>query len=175
MWLPLVMQGVSKIALQCYSKCYCVARITKTFILKAVQTIRRSASHWRMDNLYVFKCKRFRNTTQWYLEYHCKVLFETPCIGSTVFDVEFQVLYAGPLWVSDCMWQLCLPHKTYLLSVSICVPFCAVFLRYFCCFVACVFAWKRADCDHQKAVKQNPSSIFFNSFISNQNYSDSIS
>jgi hypothetical protein len=40
--LPLVMQGVSKRALQWYSKCYCVASVTKTFTLKGVQTIPRS-------------------------------------------------------------------------------------------------------------------------------------
>jgi hypothetical protein len=37
--LPLVMQGVSKKALQWYSKCYCVASVTATFTLKGVQTI----------------------------------------------------------------------------------------------------------------------------------------
>jgi hypothetical protein len=36
------MQGVSKIALQWYSKCCCVASVTKTFTLEGVQTIRRS-------------------------------------------------------------------------------------------------------------------------------------
>jgi hypothetical protein len=39
MWLPLVIQGVSKTALQWYSKCYCVESVTKTFTLKGVQTI----------------------------------------------------------------------------------------------------------------------------------------
>jgi hypothetical protein len=34
--------GVSEIALQWYSKCYCVANVTKTFTLKGVQTIHRS-------------------------------------------------------------------------------------------------------------------------------------
>jgi hypothetical protein len=42
MWLPLVMQGVSKRALQCYSKCYCVVSVTKTLTLEGVQTIHRS-------------------------------------------------------------------------------------------------------------------------------------
>jgi hypothetical protein len=32
-------QGVSKRDLQWYSKCYCVASVTKTFTLKGVQTI----------------------------------------------------------------------------------------------------------------------------------------
>jgi hypothetical protein len=40
--LPLVIQGVSKGALQRYSKCYCAASVTKTFTLKVVQTVRRS-------------------------------------------------------------------------------------------------------------------------------------
>jgi hypothetical protein len=38
----LTIHGVSKIALQWYSKCYCVASVTKTFTLKGVQTIHRS-------------------------------------------------------------------------------------------------------------------------------------
>jgi hypothetical protein len=38
----LSLQGVLKRALQWYSKCYCVASVTKTFKLKGVQTIRRS-------------------------------------------------------------------------------------------------------------------------------------
>jgi hypothetical protein len=33
MWLPLVMQGVWKLALRRYCKCYCVASVTKTFTL----------------------------------------------------------------------------------------------------------------------------------------------
>jgi hypothetical protein len=60
MWLPLVMQSVSKRALQWYSKCYCVASITKTFTLKGGQTVHRPRC-W-MDNLYAFKYKCFRNT-----------------------------------------------------------------------------------------------------------------
>jgi hypothetical protein len=56
MGLSMVMQGVSKRALQWYSKWYCVASVTKTFALKGVQTIRRS--------------------TQQHLEYHCEALFE---------------------------------------------------------------------------------------------------
>jgi hypothetical protein len=54
-------QGVSKRDLQCYSKCYSVASVTKTFTLKGVQTIHRS------------RCTQV-------LEYQCKALFETPCI-----------------------------------------------------------------------------------------------
>jgi hypothetical protein len=38
------MQVVSKRALQCYSKCYCAASVTKTFTVKGVQTIHRSTS-----------------------------------------------------------------------------------------------------------------------------------
>jgi hypothetical protein len=38
----MIIQGVSKRALQWYSKCYCVASVTKTFALKGVQTIHRS-------------------------------------------------------------------------------------------------------------------------------------
>jgi hypothetical protein len=40
-WTKLI-KGVLKRALQWYSKCYCVASVTKTFTLKGVQTIRRS-------------------------------------------------------------------------------------------------------------------------------------
>jgi hypothetical protein len=40
--------GCFKLALPWYSKCYCVAIITKTFAL---------------DSLYAFKCKHFRNTS----------------------------------------------------------------------------------------------------------------
>jgi hypothetical protein len=39
----------SKRALQWYSKCYCVASITKTFTLKGVQTMHRSR-YWTMDS-----------------------------------------------------------------------------------------------------------------------------
>jgi hypothetical protein len=42
MWLPQVMQGVSKRALQWYSKCYCVASVMKTF------------TPWTMDSLYAW-------------------------------------------------------------------------------------------------------------------------
>jgi hypothetical protein len=37
---------------------------------------------WTMNSLYAFKCKYFRNTTQWHLEYDSKALFEAPCITS---------------------------------------------------------------------------------------------
>jgi hypothetical protein len=57
MSLSLVMQGVSKRALQRYSKCHYVASVMKTFTFKGVQTIHRST-----PCLYAFKCKRFRNT-----------------------------------------------------------------------------------------------------------------
>jgi hypothetical protein len=52
---------VFKKTLQYYSKCYCVARATKAFTLKGVQTTQHS-SCWMMDSLYAFKCKRFRST-----------------------------------------------------------------------------------------------------------------
>jgi hypothetical protein len=61
-WLSLVMQGVSEIALQWYSKCYCFASVTKTFKLKGVQIIKFSTRCWTMDSLYAFKCKYCRNT-----------------------------------------------------------------------------------------------------------------
>jgi hypothetical protein len=61
MWFPLVMQGVSKRALQWYSKRCRVASVTKTFTLKGVQTIHRSRC-WKMDRLYVFKHRLFCNT-----------------------------------------------------------------------------------------------------------------
>jgi hypothetical protein len=68
MWFSLVMQGVSRRALQGYSKCYCVASVTKTFILKGVQTIHRS--------------------TPWTdLECDCKILFflNTLYIGAEIW------------------------------------------------------------------------------------------
>jgi hypothetical protein len=37
-FLSMVMQGVSKRALQWYSKCCCVASVTKTFTLQGAQT-----------------------------------------------------------------------------------------------------------------------------------------
>jgi hypothetical protein len=37
----MIMQGISKRALQWYFKCYCVASVTKTFTLEVVQTIHR--------------------------------------------------------------------------------------------------------------------------------------
>jgi hypothetical protein len=55
-------QDVSKRALQCYSKCYCAATVTKTFTLRSEETIHRSKC-WRVDSLYAFKSKPFRNTS----------------------------------------------------------------------------------------------------------------
>jgi hypothetical protein len=49
-------QGVSKRALQWYSKCYRAESVTKTFTLRGVQT------PWTVDSFYSFKRKRFRNT-----------------------------------------------------------------------------------------------------------------
>jgi hypothetical protein len=40
------MQGVSKRALEWYSKCCCVVGVTKTFTLKGVQTLHRSKCEW---------------------------------------------------------------------------------------------------------------------------------
>jgi hypothetical protein len=56
----LVMRGVSERALQWYSKCYCVANVTRTFTLKGVQTIHPTAPT-TMSTLYAFECKRSRN------------------------------------------------------------------------------------------------------------------
>jgi hypothetical protein len=52
------MLGVSKIPLQWYSKCHCVASITKAFILNGVQTIHRSTSgyDWRSVGQSVSMC-----------------------------------------------------------------------------------------------------------------------
>jgi hypothetical protein len=50
-----IIQDVSKRALQLYSRCYCVASVTKTFTLKGVQT------SFKMDSLYAFKYKCFCN------------------------------------------------------------------------------------------------------------------
>jgi hypothetical protein len=47
-----IMHGVSKRALQWYSKCYCVASVTKTFTLKGAQTIHRSRS-WNIFLKYI--------------------------------------------------------------------------------------------------------------------------
>jgi hypothetical protein len=58
-------QGVSKTALQWYSKCYCVADVTKTFTLKRVE-------RWIV----------YTPLATQHLEYNCKALFETPCITS---------------------------------------------------------------------------------------------
>jgi hypothetical protein len=41
--------GCLKMALQWYSKCYCVASVTKMFRLKGVQTVYRSTL-WTMNN-----------------------------------------------------------------------------------------------------------------------------
>jgi hypothetical protein len=55
MWLPLAMQGVSKRVLQWYSKCCCVASVTKTFILKGIQITHRS-SPWTVTNPGKIRC-----------------------------------------------------------------------------------------------------------------------
>jgi hypothetical protein len=53
-------QCVSKIPLQLYSKCYCVASVMKTFTLKGVETIHGSTPGM-MDSLHAFRCIHFRN------------------------------------------------------------------------------------------------------------------
>jgi hypothetical protein len=52
---------LKKRGLRGYSKCYCVANVTKAFTLRGVQIIHRSTCS-AMDILYTFKCTRFRNT-----------------------------------------------------------------------------------------------------------------
>jgi hypothetical protein len=37
MWISLIIQGVSKRALQCHSRCYCVASVTKTYKLSFIR------------------------------------------------------------------------------------------------------------------------------------------
>jgi hypothetical protein len=66
MWLPLVMKGVSKRALQYYSKCCCVASVKETSTLKVCTPL--------SVNVFVTLA------TQQHMEYHCKALFETLCI-----------------------------------------------------------------------------------------------
>jgi hypothetical protein len=43
------MQGVSKIALQWYSKCYCVASVTKTFTLNVRVSEEHGASIYKVE------------------------------------------------------------------------------------------------------------------------------
>jgi hypothetical protein len=57
----MVMQGVSKRALQLYSECCCVTSVTKRSTLEDVQTIRHFL-FVHAFSLYAFKWKRFRNT-----------------------------------------------------------------------------------------------------------------
>jgi hypothetical protein len=52
---------LKKRALQCYSKCYCVASVTKTFTLKGVQTIHCSRC-WKVESLYAIKSKHWTVT-----------------------------------------------------------------------------------------------------------------
>jgi hypothetical protein len=59
-----------------------VWRVLRKRLLKCVQIIRCSTP-WKMDSLYALKCKHFRNTRRTVtVEYHCKALFETPCVIS---------------------------------------------------------------------------------------------
>jgi hypothetical protein len=79
------MQGVTKTALQMYSKHYCLASITKTFILKGIQTIFIQ----RLERWIIFtplSVKTFVTlATQQHLEYHWKSLFEIPCAEDETF------------------------------------------------------------------------------------------
>jgi hypothetical protein len=90
-----------KRVLQRYSKCYCVANVTKTLELKGVQTVYRS-----MDTLYAFKCncKALSETslelkglqtiyrsmdTLYALKCNCKALSETPRIEPSTQPREY--------------------------------------------------------------------------------------
>jgi hypothetical protein len=66
--------GCFKTALEWFSKCYCVASVTKTFTPKSIHTICRSTP-WTMDSLYASKYKYFKNT-------HHTVTFEIPLYNS---------------------------------------------------------------------------------------------
>jgi hypothetical protein len=62
------MQGVSKRASQWYSKCYCVANVTKMFTLKRVQTLYGGVEGWIVctpSSVNVFVTL----ATQYHLEY----------------------------------------------------------------------------------------------------------
>jgi hypothetical protein len=61
MRFSLVMQGVSKRALQLYSKCYCLASVKKKVTLVGVQTVHLSRC-WTMDWSYAFKRSNTRHT-----------------------------------------------------------------------------------------------------------------
>jgi hypothetical protein len=101
MWLPLVMQGVSKGVLQWYSKCYCVATVKKTFTLKGVQIIHRSTP-WTII-LGVWK-------------------WETGCYAKSNGD---KYLASADKYVLTCVWKRATNRPiysvryTYLLSLSL--------------------------------------------------------
>jgi hypothetical protein len=104
MWLPLAMQGVSRRALQWYSKCCCVASVTKTFtiedtsfnILKERWTVCTPVS----VNVFITLA------TQQHLQYHCKRILETPCIIYFIcyFELHF---YARPFEYQNVASTIC--------------------------------------------------------------------
>jgi hypothetical protein len=106
MWIQLVMQDVSKIALQWYSKRYCVANIAKTFTLKGVQTIVQHSPHSNIWNTIV---KHFQNTlyiNMLHLFLHSFILF------------LYSVLPAWPschacLCVAPCLSLWCFYSRCY--------------------------------------------------------------
>jgi hypothetical protein len=87
-----------KRALEWYSKCYCVASVTKTFTPKGVHSIHRLIS-WTMDSLYAIKCKCFRNTRH-------NVAFGIPLQSSFWNTLHYQ-------WKSH--WTVTIPGKTWCL------------------------------------------------------------
>jgi hypothetical protein len=81
-----VLPGI--VTVQCdfhwYSKCYCVASITKTFTLKGVKAIHPEG--WTVCTLLSINVFVTLATHQ-HLEYSCKPLFETSCIDQSFLDV----------------------------------------------------------------------------------------
>jgi hypothetical protein len=75
MWLLMLMQGVSKRALQRYSKCYCVASVTKTFTFEGVQTIHRSTPC-------LYKLQSYCNVFSWIYNHELWLLwwFASCCV-----------------------------------------------------------------------------------------------
>jgi hypothetical protein len=103
MWLPLVMQGVSKRALHCYSKCYCLASVRKTFTLKGVQTIHRSTP-WRMNSSwFMFWSVRFVK----FLLHSLRFIFVSSKIrtlGRKGALSEYRFSFLG---LAETMWNNC--------------------------------------------------------------------
>jgi hypothetical protein len=107
MWLLLLMQGVSKRALQWHSKCNCVASVTKTFILKGLQTIHRSrcwtivkpqiflelkytGRHWAKHGLFYihFVCKNAGN----------RILTPKHCINENLYLLRYNAVQSVENW-----------------------------------------------------------------------------